>query len=254
MANVSDLLNAQLGQYGASALDAGEIINLTGSRTHVVQAITFLADSAFEHLEACSGKAGPANGLSFSFGGEKVATFKSSDVTGGSTDTIKLSPDIIKDLKVTDTCSYIDQGLSGSALGLNDLNVDDAGHVDDAGSSGDVYYIHSIDKGANTVKFATTSSNAFAGTAVNLTVPTVETSGSSHLVHKLIFPAMQVMSNAAVKGILDSNIADDGSGTILAVGDVFPKGLTIYGRWNYVKLGSTTATSAAICYYGPKTI
>ena len=252
MANVSDLLNAQLGQYGASALDAGEIINLTGSRTHVVQAITFLADSAFEHLEACSGKAGPANGLSFSFGGEKVATFKSSDVTGGSTDTIKLSPDIIKDLKVTDTCSYIDQGLSGSALGLSDLNVDDGGHVTDA-TSGDVYYIHGIDKGANTVKFATTAANALAGTAVNLTVPTVET-GSSHLVHKLIFPAMQAMSNAAVKGILDSNILDDGSGTILAVGDVFPKGLTIYGRWNYVKLGTTTATSAAICYYGPKTI
>ena len=37
---------------------------------------------------------------------------------------------------------------------------------------------------------------------------------------------------------------------VVGSSDVFPKGLTIYGRWKTVELNMSTATSQAILYFG----
>jgi len=40
---------------------------------------------------------------------------------------------------------------------------------------------------------------------------------------------------------------NDGSGTT-----IFPKGLTIYGRWTILRLAAGDADGGVICYFGPK--
>ena len=41
-----------------------------------------------------------------------------------------------------------------------------------------------------------------------------------------------------------------GGGQQLASADVFPKGLTIYGRWTSASLQADAATAGMICYFG----
>ena len=42
-----------------------------------------------------------------------------------------------------------------------------------------------------------------------------------------------------------------GGGLILDTGNVFPEGMTIYGRWTCVSLADNQATDGIICYFGP---
>ena len=39
-------------------------------------------------------------------------------------------------------------------------------------------------------------------------------------------------------------------GVVIDTGQVFPKGVTIYGRWTNVKLNAAAATGGIICYFG----
>ena len=45
-----------------------------------------------------------------------------------------------------------------------------------------------------------------------------------------------------------------GGGTAIDNGTVFPKGITIYGRWQAVSLQATQGTDGVICYFGPSGI
>ena len=40
--------------------------------------------------------------------------------------------------------------------------------------------------------------------------------------------------------------------TALASAQVFPKGLTIYGRWDSVSINAEDTDGGIICYFGPK--
>ena len=55
-------------------------------------------------------------------------------------------------------------------------------------------------------------------------------------------------SNNAYFGITNGNT--NGNGEVVDTGIVFPKGITIYGRWTVVSLNTAQTTGGIICYFG----
>ena len=47
---------------------------------------------------------------------------------------------------------------------------------------------------------------------------------------------------------------EGGGGGLVDNGNVFPKGITIYGRWQAVSLKAAQASDGVICYFGPSAI
>ena len=45
-----------------------------------------------------------------------------------------------------------------------------------------------------------------------------------------------------------------GGGLILDTGNVFPAGMSIYGRWTSVSLSAAQTTDGVVCYFGPATL
>lgn len=57
------------------------------------------------------------------------------------------------------------------------------------------------------------------------------------------------LTSGATVYVISSN--QGAGGTSLATQNVFPKGLTIYGRWSAVSLAADDSTGGAIAYFGP---
>lgn len=51
--------------------------------------------------------------------------------------------------------------------------------------------------------------------------------------------------------LLFANKGQGGGGHTLATANVFPKGMTIYGRWSAVSLAADQNSDGAVCYFGP---
>lgn len=51
--------------------------------------------------------------------------------------------------------------------------------------------------------------------------------------------------------LLFANKGQGGGGHALAITNVFPKGMTIYGRWSAVSLAADQNSDGAVCYFGP---
>ena len=51
--------------------------------------------------------------------------------------------------------------------------------------------------------------------------------------------------------LLFANKGQGGGGHTLATANVFPKGMTIYGRWAAVSLAADQNSDGAVCYFGP---
>ena len=49
----------------------------------------------------------------------------------------------------------------------------------------------------------------------------------------------------------DTNGGEGAGGQQLDSSQVFPKGMTIYGRWTSASIASTASTAGIICYFGP---
>jgi hypothetical protein len=70
--------------------------------------------------------------------------------------------------------------------------------------------------------------------------------------HKIELDRDVVIDNSVVLHF--SSKQKGGGGTNLDNGNIFPKGLTIYGRWQALSLQASQATDGVICYFGPSGI
>jgi hypothetical protein len=55
-------------------------------------------------------------------------------------------------------------------------------------------------------------------------------------------------SNNAYFGITNGNTG--GNGEVVDTGIIFPRGLTIYGRWTALSLAAADTDGGIICYFG----
>ena len=85
------------------------------------------------------------------------------------------------------------------------------------------------------------------------------------IVKNVGFNSLGVADSARIELDRDATIADSavlhfggkaqgGGGALVDNGNVFPKGITIYGRWQAVSLNANQATTGIICYFGPSAI
>jgi hypothetical protein len=85
-----------------------------------------------------------------------------------------------------------------------------------------------------------TTTGALLGTIVSI--------GTSNIV---ISSATSITDDHYVSVVTPNTIASEGTGgQALATAQVFPKGLTIYGRWDSVSLNADATTAGIICYFG----
>jgi len=85
-------------------------------------------------------------------------------------------------------------------------------------------------------------------TATGVLLGTIVTLGTSNIV---ISAAVSIDNDAFVSIVTPNAIASEGTGgQQLASGQVFPKGLTIYGRWDSVSISADDADGGIICYFG----
>ena len=70
--------------------------------------------------------------------------------------------------------------------------------------------------------------------------------------HRIELDRDAVIANSAVLSFASKQ--EGGGGTAVANNNVFPKGLTIYGRWQAVSLQANQASDGAICYFGPSAL
>jgi hypothetical protein len=222
--NTTDLSKFSLGQYGSVFLDNAAELDLLGSTRYVIGAIQFIdATLGPEHLMTC------ANSAAFSvgdyFGGKNVHTFQAGDVDL-SNDTIKVKEGA---LKIGDTVNFcIPEG--GALSGLTAIDADAISSM--------TYHVVSEERGK--VKFSATA----GGSVVNITAAT------AGYTYKISSPAMTAVTEALVRDALDISTDDDVSNVPVWSADAFVDGMVIYGRWNYIKMNSTTCQ--AIAYLAPK--
>jgi hypothetical protein len=123
--------------------------------------------------------------------------------------------------------------------------------------------VHQTGSTTNQIKFDNGSgaaiTNATAGTQVGDHV--YDSTGILHGTVVALDPdgdaANEIMISNSV-GITDNEVLHfsskalpvGGGGQQLAAADVFPKGLTIYGRWTSASLETDAATAGMICYFG----
>lgn len=66
-----------------------------------------------------------------------------------------------------------------------------------------------------------------------------------------ISASVSITDNEVLSFVTPNTIADQGvGGQTIATAQVFPKGLTIYGRWDEVSINADASTAGIICYFG----
>ena len=70
--------------------------------------------------------------------------------------------------------------------------------------------------------------------------------------HRIELDRDVTIANSAVLSFASKQ--EGGGGGSIDNGNIFPKGITIYGRWQAVSLQANQATDGVICYFGPSGI
>lgn len=235
--NIDDLSKFSLGQYGSVTLDNDEQLSLIGSSKYLIGAIHILSnressatDNSFKYLIADD-----LNPLYFGthFGGSMVLQFTGVNVSSAG-DSIKVNNTLDwKYIRVGHTCNYYKRGQSDSSLGLTTASIDGS----TAPHSATTYYVVSKNDNNNTIQLSTSA----GGSPVNLTQQS-DVVGSKRA---LVFPAIAQQTTALIEDCMD---ADDANHTaaVFTAGDNIVEGVILYGRWNFVRLGSYVRATAYI--------
>mgnify|MGYP003123774898 CR=1 FL=1 len=85
-------------------------------------------------------------------------------------------------------------------------------------------------------------------TATGVLLGTILSIGTSNIV---ISATTSITDDHYVSIVTPNTIASEGTGgQALAAAQVFPKGSTIYGRWDSVSVSADASTAGIICYFG----
>ena len=239
--NVDDLSKFSLGQYGSVTLNSTEQLSLIGSSKYLIGAIHILSnresssvDNSFTYLIS-----NDLNPLFWGthYGGSMVLQFDGADVSSAN-DTIKINNSLDwKYIRVGHTCNYWKRGQSDSSLGLTSSTL-----ATTAPHSVDTYYVVSKNENDRTIQLSTSA----GGSPSNLTVQS-DVAGSKRA---LTFPAIEQQSVAKIEDTLDAD-DDNHNAAIFVAGDNIVEGIILYGKWNFVKMGTYVR---AVAYLIPKII
>ena len=240
--NVNDLSKFSLGQYGSVSLDSAEQLSLLGSNKYLIGAIQILsnrentaADNSFKYLNADSSS---PNFWGTSYGGNMVLQFNGAEVNS-SARTIKINNSVDwQHIRVGNSCNYWKRGQTDSTFGLTSTTVDSS----TTPQSATTYYVISKNEQNKTIQLAT----SVGGTAIGITTQT----DSSRPLRALTFPALIAQSENLISEALDADVANQDADQFTD-GDNIVEGAVLYGRWNFVRMGSFVR---AIAYLIPKII
>ena len=243
--NVSDLYKFSLGQYGSVSLDSGEQLSLLGSGKYLIGAIHILSnressatDNSFKYLVA--NEMSPLYWGTHS-GASMVLQFNGPNVSSAN-DTIKVNNSLDwKYIRVGHTCNYWSRGQTDSSLGLTSFAIDSS----NAPHSAITYHVVSKNENDKTIQLATSA----GGSPINLTVQSDSTSSGDSL-RALTFPAITSQTTNTIIDAIDGDGQNHDAGPFVA-GDNIVEGVIMYGRWNFIRLGSYVR---AVAYLIPKII
>ena len=241
--NINDLSKFSLGQYGSVTLDTAEQLSLIGSSKYLIGAIHILSnressatDNSFKYLVADD--LHPLYWGTHS-GGSMVLQFEGVNVDS-TNDTIKINNSVDwKFIRVGHTCNYFARGQSDSSLGLTSCVIDTGNFHPTTANR--VYTVIEKNEHNKTIKLKDSS-----GATTNLTTQS-DAAGSKRA---LVFPAITAQTTALIEDAIDADDANHDAGPFVA-GDNIVEGVILYGRWNFVRLGSHVRACA---YLIPKII
>lgn len=243
--NVSDLYKFSLGQYGSVSLDSGEKLSLLGSSKYLIGAIHVLSnresssvDYSFKHLVADGG-----NPLYWGthFGGSYVLQFDGVNVSSAN-DTIKVNNSVDwQYIRVGHTCNYWSRGQTDSSLGLTSYAIGSSNPP----HSANTYHVVSKNENDKTIKLSLTA----GGAPINLTVQSDSTSSGDNK-RALTFPDITSQTTETIIDEIDGDGQNHNAGPFVD-GDNIVEGVIMYGRWNFVMMGTYVR---AIAYLIPKII
>lgn len=243
--NINDLSKFSLGQYGSVTLDTAEQLSLIGSSKYLIGAIHILSnressatDNSFKYLVA--NDLHPLYWGTHS-GGSMVLQFNGPNVSSAN-DTIKVNNSMDwKYIRVGHTCNYWSRGQTDSSLGLTSYAIGSS----NAPHSAATYHVVSKNENNKTIQLATSA----GGSPIDLTTQSDSSSSGDNL-RALTFPAITSQTTNTVIDAMDADGQNHDAGPFVA-GDNIVEGVIMYGRWNFVRIGSYVR---AVAYLIPKII
>ncbi len=242
--NIDDLSKFSLGQYGSVTLDSAEQLSLIGSSKYLIGAIHILSnressstDNSFQYLVA-----NDINPLYWGThsGGSMVLQFNGENINS-TDDTIQINNSLDwKFIRPGHTCNYFKRGQSDSGIGLITSTIDSTDFHPTTSTR--VYTVVEKNDHNRTIKLKDST-----GAIVNLTAQSPDVAGSKRA---LVFPAITAQTTALIEDCIDADDDNHNAGPFVA-GDNIVEGVILYGRWNFVKLGTYVR---AVAYLIPKII
>tara|TARA_R100000458_G_C8273397_1_gene248290 strand:+ start:1516 stop:2241 length:726 start_codon:yes stop_codon:yes gene_type:complete len=238
--NINDLSKFSLGQYGSVKLTSGNELSLLGSSKYLIGALHILSnrestsqDYSFVSLNCC--ESSPLY-WGTSFGGNRVLQFDGNNVST-SDNTIKVDNSVDwQYIRVGSTCNYWKRGQGDSGLGLTSTALS----ASTLPQSATQYFVVSKDERNKTIQLSTT----LTGAPISLQ----SQSQFDYPKRALTFPSIQAHSEARIQIALDAD-SDNNTGGVFTSGDNIVEGVILYGRWNYVCIGTNVG---AVAYLIPR--